>query len=153
MSTRLSGATKDMINKAYNTKIFVLESKIRKMEEKEADDTKTNIKNLKEFDDAIKSISKLQEKVETIYPDFYWYSTFRDLFRYVGNDDKDFGYLDKDNIKSLLDNNEEYCKIKEEVDKLRKEKNSLLFKLENAPIKSKDYEEAYYKLKELLNQE
>lgn len=152
MSTRLSGATKDMINKSYNTKICDLESKCRKLEEKEANDAKINIKNLKEFDDVIESISKLQERVETIYPDFYWYSTFRDLFRYNG-DNKDFGYLDKDAIQANLLDNKEYCKIKEEIDSLKKEKNSLLFKLENAPIRSKDYEEAYYKVKEILNQE
>lgn len=153
MSTRLSGATKDMINKSYNTRISVLESKCRKLEEKEADDVKINIKSLKEFDDVIKSISKLQEKVETIYPDFYWYSCFRDIFRYATNCDKDFGYLDKDQIQANLLDNGDYCKLKEEIDKLKKEKNNLLFKLENAPIRSKDYEEAYYKVKEILNQE
>lgn len=153
MSTRLSGSTKDIINKAYNFKISSLKQKLNKLEETEQIKIKTSIRNYKEFDDLLVASKKLKERVEREYPDFYWYSDFRSLFKFDEYDNKDFGYLEKDSTKEILQNNNEYLSIQEELKSLEKEKINLLFKLENAPIKSKDYEEAYYKLKEILNQE
>jgi len=156
MSTRLSASTKDMINKAYNTKIYELNRKCDRMKEEEANKSKKIIMNSEPFNNLMNAALQLKEYVNKEYPEFYFYSTIRDIIRLAEKDDEDkmnFGYLDKDDIDVALMDNNEYNKIQEEVKSLTKERNHLLFKLENAPIKSKDYEEAYYRLKEMLNQE
>ena len=47
--------------------------------------------------------------------------------------------------------NERYNELKEQEKALLKEQNNLMFKLENAPKKSKEYEEAYEKLQEIIS--
>ena len=151
MSTRLSGSTKNIINKSYDAQISVLSNKLRKLEDEEINKVKIIIRNYREFDNLLEAAEELKERTEKEYPDFYWYSDFRSLFNFREYDNKDFGYLD--NKKEILSNNEEYTKVQEEIKALEKERNNLLFKLENAPIKSEDYEEAYKKVKEILNKE
>ena len=156
MSTRLSASTKDMINRTYNLKIKVLEDECTKIKERIAVETKVDIMNSKPFINLMSSALIFEEYMLDKYPDFYLYSTMRDLFRMARDTNesrKDFGYYDKSEMKSILDKDKDYCKLQEEAKILTKEKNSLLFKLENAPIKSKDYEEAYYTLREMLNKE
>ena len=50
-----------------------------------------------------------------------------------------------------LAKNERYNELKEQEKALLKEQNNLMFKLENAPKKSKEYEEAYEKLQEIIS--
>ena len=149
MSTRLSGSTKDIINKIYNLKIREIEKQQKKIEEDFDNQTKMKIRNSEEFKNVVEAGKQFKKMIDEVFPQFYLYSTLRDLAKL--DNDSNIGYIDRDEFRNYLNNEDEYQRLEDEKHKINKERNTLLFKLENAPIKSDDYKQAYNTLREMLD--
>lgn len=140
MSSRLSSTTKTTVNQYFNTKIKELQDKRlkRKQEIEEARD----IKNLKEYKDLVKSFNIFKEAVLKQIPEYTFYSSYQDFER------QKFGYVDKDD--AVYTDDAQIVKYNNEIKEIEKERKLLLFNLENAPIKSDDYLNAFNTIQKIL---
>ena len=140
MSSRLSSTTKTTVNQYFNAKIKELQDKRlkRKQEIEEARD----IKNLKEYKDLVKSFNIFKEAVLKQIPEYTFYSSYQDFER------QRFGYVDKDDAVYIDD--AQIIKYNDEIKEIEKERKLLLFNLENAPIKSDDYLNAFNTIQKIL---
>ena len=107
------------------------------------------IRQTPEYDDFVRAAKVLGNYIETNFPDVHIYSAIRDAARI--DDNYDIIYMNWSEKDAALAKNERYNELKEQEKDLIKEQNNLLFKLENAPKKSKEYEEAYEKLQEIIS--
>lgn len=140
MSSRLSSTTKTTVNQYFNAKIKELQDKRlkRKQEIEEARD----IKNLKEYKDLVKSFNIFKEAVLKQIPEYTFYSSYQDFER------QRFGYVDKDDV--VYTDDAQIIKYNDEIKEIEKERKLLLFNLENAPIKSDDYLNAFNTIQKIL---
>lgn len=140
MSSRLSSTTKTTVNQYFNAKIKELQDKRakRKQEIEEARD----IKNLKEYKDLVKSFNIFKEAVLKQIPEYTFYSSYQDFER------QRFGYVDKDD--AVYTDDAQIIKYNDEIKEIEKERKLLLFNLENAPIKSDDYLNAFNTIQKIL---
>ncbi len=140
MSSRLSSTTKTTVNQYFNAKIKELQDKRlkRKQEIEEARD----IKNLKEYKDLVKSFNIFKEAVLKQIPEYTFYSSYQDFER------QRFGYVDKDGV--VYTDDTQIVKYNNEIKEIEKERKLLLFNLENAPIKSDDYLNAFNTIQKIL---
>ena len=144
MSTRVSATTKQIINSHYSKMIKALESEINNEKDKLTKVIFDSIKDSQEFKDVVESFNKFRNYVDEQYPNVILYSRFRESL----NEDTTIGYTDSNNKPT-----NDYIKERQaKINELNREKNMLLFRLENAPIKSKEYEETYKKLQDMLNE-
>ena len=149
MSARLSATTKDLIRDAYKNKMKTITDEIKEIENNIEKDIREQIKKSAEYDDFVRAAKVLRNYIETNFPDVHTYSTIRDAARI--DDNYDIIYMNWSEKDKALAKNKRYNELKEQEKELIKEQNNLLFKLENAPKKSKEYEEAYEKLQEIIS--
>lgn len=149
MSARLSATTKDLIKKAYENRMKDITHEMKTISDNIEGDIRDQIKKSAEYDDFVRAAKVLGNYIETNFPDVHTYSTIRDAARIDGN--YDIIYMNWSEKDAALAKNERYNELKEQEKALIKEQNNLLFKLENAPKKSKEYEEAYEKLQEIIS--
>ena len=149
MSTRLSATTKDLIKKAYENRMKDITHEMKTISNNIEGDIRKTIKQTPEYDDFVRAAKVLGNYIETNFPDVHTYSAIRDAARI--DDNYDIIYMNWSEKDAALAKNERYNELKEQEKDLIKEQNNLLFKLENAPKKSKEYEEAYEKLQEIIS--
>lgn len=149
MSARLSATTKDLIKKAYENRMKDITHEMKTISDNIEGDIRDQIKKSAEYDDFVRAAKVLGNYIETNFPDVHTYSTIRDAARIDGN--YDIIYMNWSEKDAALAKNERYNELKEQEKELIKEQNNLMFKLENAPKKSKEYEEAYEKLQEIIS--
>ncbi len=149
MSARLSATTKDLIRDAYKNKMKAITDEIKEIENNIEKDIREQIKKSAEYDDFVRAAKVLRNYIETNFPDVHSYSTIRDAARI--DDSYDIIYMNWSEKDKALAKNKRYNELKEQEKELTKEQNNLMFKLENAPKKSKEYEEAYEKLQEIIS--
>lgn len=149
MSARLSATTKDLIKKAYENRMKDITHEMKTISNNIEGDIRKTIKQTPEYDDFVRAAKVLGNYIETNFPDVHSYSAIRDAARI--DDNYDIIYMNWSEKDAALAKNERYNELKEQEKDLIKEQNNLLFKLENAPKKSKEYEEAYEKLQEIIS--
>lgn len=149
MSARLSATTKDLICKAYENKTKDLKDKIREIEDNIEKDIRNEIRKSEEFKDFRKAADALGNMITRYYPDVQLYSAIRDAYKM--DDNYNIIYMNWSEKDKALKKNKEWLKLKDEEQTLNKEKNNLLFKLENAPKKSDEYINAYEQLQEIIS--
>lgn len=149
MSTRLSATTKDLIKAAYENRMKDITNEMKTIRDNIEGDIRRTIKQTPEYDDFVRSAKVLGNYIETNFPDVHSYSAIRDAARI--DDNYDIIYMNWSEKDKALAKNERYNELKEQEKALLKEQNNLMFKLENAPKKSKEYEEAYEKLQEIIS--
>lgn len=149
MSARLSATTKDLICKAYENKMKDLKDKIREIEDNIEKDIRNEIRKSKEFKDFREASDALGNMITTCYPDVQLYSAIRDAYRM--DDNYNIIYMNWSEKDKALSKNAKWLDLKEQEKLLIKEKNNLLFKLENAPKKSDEYINAYEQLQEIIS--
>lgn len=149
MSARLSATTKDLIKKAYENRMKDITHEMKTIKDNIEGDIRKTIRQTPEYDDFVRAAKVLGNYIETNFPDVHSYSAIRDAARI--DDNYDIIYMNWSEKDAALAKNERYNELKEREKDLIKEQNNLLFKLENAPKKSKEYEEAYEKLQEIIS--
>ena len=149
MSARLSATTKDLIKKAYENRMKDITHEMKTISNNIEGDIREQIRKSVEYDDFVRAAKVLGNYIETNFPDVHTYSTIRDAARM--DDNYDIIYMNWSEKDAALAKNERYNELKEQEKALIKEQNNLMFKLENAPKKSKEYEEAYEKLQEIIS--
>lgn len=149
MSARLSATTKDLIKKAYENRMKGITHEMKTIKDNIEGDIRKTIRQTPEYDDFVRAAKVLGNYIETNFPDVHTYSAIRDAARI--DDNYDIIYMNWSEKDAALAKNERYNELKEQEKDLIKEQNNLLFKLENAPKKSKEYEEAYEKLQEIIS--
>lgn len=149
MSARLSATTKDLVKKAYENRMKDITHEMKTISDNIEGNIREQIKKSAEYDDFVRAAKVLRNYIETNFPDVHMYSTIRDAARI--DDNCDIIYMNWSEKDAALAKNERYNELKEQEKELIKEQNNLLFKLENAPKKSKEYEEAYEKLQEIIS--
>ena len=149
MSARLSATTKDLIKKAYENRMKGITHEMKTIKDNIEGDIRKTIRQTPEYDDFVRAAKVLGNYIETNFPDVHTYSAIRDAARI--DDNYDIIYMNWSEKDAALAKNERYNELKEQEKELIKEQNNLMFKLENAPKKSKEYEEAYEKLQEIIS--
>lgn len=149
MSTRLSATTKDLIKAAYENRMKDITNEMKTIRDNIEGDIRKTIRQTPEYDDFVRAAKVLGNYIETNFPDVHSYSAIRDAARI--DDNYDIIYMNWSEKDKALAKNERYNELKEQEKALLKEQNNLMFKLENAPKKSKEYEEAYEKLQEIIS--
>lgn len=149
MSARLSATTKDLIKKAYENRMKDITHEMKTISNNIEGDIREQIRKSTEFNNFVNAAKVLGNYIETNFPDVHMYSTIRDSAKM--DDNYDIIYMNWSEKDAALAKNERYNELKEQEKALIKEQNNLMFKLENAPKKSKEYEEAYEKLQEIIS--
>ena len=140
MSSRLSGTTKSIVNQYFNAKIKELQDK--RFKRKQEIEKVRDVKSLKEYKDLVKSFNIFKEAVMRQIPEYTFYSSYQNFER------QNFGYVDKDDVVYM--NDSQIIKYNDEIKEIEKERKLLLFNLENAPIKSDDYLNAFNTIQKIL---
>ena len=149
MSARLSATTKDLIKDAYKNKMKDITHEMKTISDNIEGNIREQIRKSTEFNNFRNAAKALSNYIETNFPDVHTYSTIRDSAKM--DDNYDIIYMNWSEKDAALAKNERYNELKEQEKALIKEQNNLMFKLENAPKKSKEYEEAYEKLQEIIS--
>lgn len=149
MSARLSATTKDLIKKAYENRMKDITHEMKTISDNIEGNIREQIRKSTEFNNFVNAAKVLGNYIETKFPDVHMYSTIRDSTKM--DDNYDIIYMNWSEKDAALAKNERYNELKEQEKALIKEQNNLMFKLENAPKKSKEYEEAYEKLQEIIS--
>lgn len=124
--SRLSGETKNIIKEYYNEKIKELEKSYRFYKEEYINYKKEEFNNDKNVSEVRRLLDIINNEFETDYCiNFHGYKV---------------NYEDSNNCKMVL----------QEIGKIKKECNELLIILENLPKKSKEYKQAFNKLKTII---
>lgn len=142
MSSRLSGTIKSIVNQYFDVKIKELQDK--KLKRNQEIEEARNIKNLKEYKDLVKSFNIFKEAVMKQIPEYSFYSSYQDF------ENQRFGYVDRND--TVYVNDAQIIKYSDEIKEIEKERTLLLFNLENAPIKSDDYLNAFNTVQKILKE-
>lgn len=140
MSSRLSSTTKIIVNQYFNAKISELQDK--RFKRKQEIEKARDVKSLKEYKDLIKSFNIFKEAVLRQIPEYTFYSSYQNF------ENQRFGYVDKDGV--VYTDDVQIIKYNDEIKEIEKERKLLLFNLENAPIKSDDYLNAFNTIQKIL---